>query len=238
MTVAAAASGPGRAGAHPAGHGPRTAGARARRAGPWPGAARKATTIAGMTVPGAFYAIIIVLGQVTPGYDPVSRFASELSLGRYGAVMITGFIATGLTELALGLTLRPVLGPQRPGRIASAMIALAGLAFLTAGAFLTDPAGQVRTVHGALHFAAAIVLFFIATPAGALAMGRHCRHHHRGFAAYSALTGAATPVLFIATVASGHLLGVMERIVIGVVLAWLTAVAIGLHRGRLAGAPA
>ena len=234
-TTATLTSGPGPAGAQPAGRPPGTAGTGQAR--PWPDTARRAAVIAGMTVPAAFYAIIIVLGQVTPGYDPVSRFASELSLGRYGAVMIAGFIATGLAELALGLSLRPVLGPRRPGRIAAAMIAVAGLGFLVAGIFVTDPGGQVHTIHGALHFAAAIVLFFAAVPAAALAMARRYRHQ-RGFAAYSALTGAATPVLFIATVASGHLLGVMERIVIGVVLAWLTAVAIRLHQGKLTDAPA
>lgn len=41
------------------------------------------------------------------------------------------------------------------------------------------------------------------------------------------------PVLFVATVAGGHLLGVLERILIGGVLAWLTAVAIGHRRGTL-----
>ena len=59
--------------------------------------------------------------------DPVSRFASELNLDRYGAVIIAGFIAAG-------------------------------------GAFVTDPAGQVHTIHGALRFAAAIVLFFASIP--------------------------------------------------------------------------
>lgn len=92
-------------------------------------------------------------------------------------------------------------------------------------------------MHGAVHFAAAIVLFFATIPAAALALARRFRHY-RVFAAWSTLTAAASPVLLIATVASGHLLGVMERILIGLALAGLTAVAVRLHQGKLRTGPA
>lgn len=81
------------------------------------------------------------------------------------------------------------------------------------------------------------MLFFAAIPAAGLALARRFRHY-RGFAASSALTAVATSILFIATIFSGHLLGLMERIVIGLVLAWLTAVAIRLYQGKLGNAPA
>ena len=42
----------------------------------------------------------------------------------------------------------------------------------------------------------------------------------------------------LATAASGHLLGVMEHILIAGVLAWLTAVAVRLHQGKLTESPA
>ena len=84
--------------------------------------------------------------------------------------MIAGFIATGLAEVELGQAVRYADGPRRSSRIASAMIIIAGLGFLTAGIFNTDPGGQVHNIHGALHFAAAVVLFFASIPAAALAM--------------------------------------------------------------------
>jgi hypothetical protein len=46
-------------------------------------------------------------------------------------------------------------------------------------------------------------------------------------------TGLASPVLFVATFMSGLLLGLTERVLIGAVLAWLTAVAIACYRGSL-----
>jgi len=62
-------------------------------------------------------------------------------------------------------------------------------------------------------------------PTAGLAMARRFRHHQRGFAFYSAITAVATPVLFIATFLSGDLLGLMERILIGVDLLWLAVLA-------------
>jgi hypothetical protein len=73
-------------------------------------------------------------------------------------------------------------------------------------------------------------IFFIATPIAGLALARRCRGQRR-FARYCALTAVATPVLLIATFASGGLLGLTERIVIAVVLAWLTTLALRLRRG-------
>lgn len=42
-----------------------------------------------MAAPACFFAVMMVLGFVTPGYDWVSRLGSELSLGSLGWIMIT-----------------------------------------------------------------------------------------------------------------------------------------------------
>ncbi len=188
--------------------------------------------VAGMAVPGLFFAIMIVLGQITPDYDAISRFGSELSLGRYGWAMIANFIVVGTAVLGLAFALWHTAGSDRAGRLAARMVGAAGAAFLVAGIFVTDPHGQVKTFHGALHFGAALVIFFIAVPVGGLAMSRRLRGLP-WLSRYSALTGMATPLLFIATVMSGHYLGLVERIVIGVVLAWLTVLAAAVHSGRI-----
>jgi hypothetical membrane protein len=78
----------------------------------------------------------------------------------------------------------------------------------------------------------AVVIFFIATPIAGLAAARRLRHRRR-FARYSALTAVLTPALLVVTFVSGSLLGLAERIVIAVVLAWLTTLAVQLHRGDL-----
>ncbi|GEM_PF-2543329 len=184
---------------------------------------------AAIVVPPVFFAVILVLGAVTPGYDAISRFASDLSLGPLGGIMIANFIVLGLVEAAFGLVFWSVVGARRSGRLGAAVIFIIGLAFLDAGVFVTDPYGKLATVHGAFHFAAAVTLFFITVPIGGFALAWRYRAE-RAFAIYSALTGLATPCLFIATFLSGDKLGLMERIVIGVILAWLTILALRVLR--------
>lgn len=192
--------------------------------------------LAGAAIPAGFFTMMTVLGQVTPGYDWVARYGSELSLGPLGWIMIANFIVLGVTELALAAALGRAAGDQVSGRVAAAAIGLLGAAFVTAGACVTDPARLVtgaHTWHGVVHALMAVVIFFIATPVAALAAARRFRRQ-RGFAAYSALTAAGTPALLVATFVSGHLLGLTERIVIAFALAWLTTLALRLYRGNLA----
>jgi len=191
--------------------------------------------VAGIVVPAGFFAVMMVLGLVTPGYDWVSRYGSELSLGRLGWIMIANFIAPGVAELVLAAALGRTIGDQVSGRVAAAAVGLLGAAFVVAGICVTDPATLVtgaRTWHGMVHGLMAAVIFFIAAPIAALATARRCRRQRR-FARYCVLTAVATPALLIATFNSGSLLGLTERIVIAVLLAWLTTLALQLRHGNL-----
>lgn len=186
---------------------------------------------AAVAAPAVFFTIMLVLSAVTPGYDAISRMGSELSLGRLGWVMIANFIGLGLTEVAFSVALFRSVGPAFSGRLGAAMVALVGIAFLDAGVFATDPSGAQVTTHGILHVLAAVVLFFFAFPIGGLAMAWRCRRQ-RGFAVYSALTAVTTPLLLVATFTSGDVLGLMERVLIGVDLTWLTVLARRTHCGQ------
>jgi hypothetical protein len=185
-----------------------------------------------VAAPVTFYTVMTILGQVTPGYDAMTRFASELSFGSLGWVMITNFVVLGLAELAFAVGLYRVIGPRRSGRLGAVMVGAAGAALLVAGIFVTDPAGSLVSVHGALHFGAAVVLFLLALPTAGLALAYRFRDH-RGFALSSALVGAGTPVLFIATFVSGEPVGLMERILIGLDFLWLAVLALLVFRGGL-----
>src|SRR5262249_33906234 len=121
------------------------------------------------------------------------------------------------------------------GWVATVAVGLIGAAFVTAGVCVTDPARLVsgtHTWHGMVHAFMAVVIFFIATPIAALATARGLRNRRR-LARYSALPAVGTPALLVVTFVSGSLLGPAERIVIAVVLAWLTSLAVQLHRGDL-----
>jgi hypothetical protein len=192
-----------------------------------------------MAAPAGFFVVMMALGFVTPGYNWVARYGSELSLGPLGWIMIANFIALGLVELALAVVVARAIGDRLSGWVATAAVGLIGAAFVVAGICVTDPARLVsgaHTWHGVVHALMAVVIFFIATPIAGLAIARRLRHlrHLRRFARYSALTAVATPALLFATFSSGSLLGLTERIVIAVVLAWLTSLAFQLHNGDLA----
>ena len=178
---------------------------------------------AGLTGPVVFYVVLLILGQVTPGYDAISRFGSELSIGRLGWIMTANFLFLGLCEIAFAAGLHAVIGPARSGRLAARMVGVAGAAFVVLGIFVTDLQGTVMTAHGALHSGAALVLF-LAFPAAGLAIGKRFRRE-RGFALFSRVTAIASPVLFIATFLSGDVLGLMQRILLGLVFIWLTMLA-------------
>ncbi len=209
----------------------RSAAARGRPAGDSPRWAGVATGAA-MAAPAVFFAVMMSLGLVTPGYDWVARYGSELSLGPLGWIMIANFVVLGAAELALAVALGCVAGDRLSGRVAAAAVGLLGAAFVTAGICVTDPARLIsgaHTWHGLVHALMAVVIFFVATPAAALAAARRLGRW-RGFAGYSLLTAVATPALLVVTFVSGSLVGLAERVVIAVVLAWLTALAVRLRR--------
>ncbi len=203
---------------------PPAAAARGRWAGP--------AAWAAIAAPAAFFTVMTVLGLVRPGYDWVARYASELAIGHPGWVMIANFIAFGVAELALAAALARTVTQHVSGWVATAAVAVTGAAFVVLGICVTDPARLVtgaHTVHGTIHELMAVVVFFIATPVGALASARRFRSQ-RGYARYCIASAVATPLLLIATFASGSLLGLTERITIAVIMAWLTSLAIQAHR--------
>ncbi len=189
-----------------------------------------------VVAPVLFFAVIMVLGFVTPGYNWTARYASELSLGGLGWVMIANFILFGLVELGLATALWPTVADRMSGWVAAIAVGVFGAAFVVAGVCVTDPAKLVagsHTWHGMVHALMAVVIFFIATPIAGLFTGFRFRHQIR-LAAYCVVTAVATPALLVLTFVSGSLVGLTERIAIAVLLAWLTTVALQLRRGSIA----
>jgi hypothetical protein len=76
--------------------------------------------LAGIVAPVGFFTVMTVLGQVTPDYDWVARYGSELSLGSLGWIMIVNFVALGLVELALAAALGRTIGNKISGWVATA----------------------------------------------------------------------------------------------------------------------
>jgi hypothetical membrane protein len=186
--------------------------------------------------PASFFAVMMTLGFVTSGDDWVARYGSDLSLGSLGWIMITNFVILGVVVLALALGLGRVIADCVSGWLATVGIALVGAAFVTAGTCVTDPAKLVsgaHTWHGMVHVFMAVVIFFIGIPVAALALARRLRGL-RSLAVYCVIAAVGAPTLLVVTFVSGSFPGLTERAAIAFVLAWLTSLAVQLHRWALA----
>ena len=202
-----------------------------------PARPRPGPAIAGLIAPGLFFVTMTVLGFLTPGYSPVHTAASNLSLGKYGWVMIANFVVYGILEIIFARGLWLAYRSAQPGRLGARAVALNGVAFLVAGVFVTDPvAGKVTTLHGMLHVAAALALFFVAWPIAMIAFARYFRTA-RIFSVISMAAAVVIPVLFIATWADAGIFGLLERLMLAAGWAWLTVLAARLyvHDRKLAG---
>lgn len=119
----------------------------------------RALLACGLAAP-LFVAVILVESALRPGYRSVDHFISELSLGRWGWIQVTNFIATGLLLIAFAVGLRSALPTGRGSRSAPILAAACGLALITAGVFSMDPTPSYHpdssvpdkpTLHGTIH---------------------------------------------------------------------------------------
>ena len=190
--------------------------------------------LAGIIGPPFFVAVFIVVGFIKPGYNPVARTVSEGSIGELGWIQIANFLVFGGALLIFALGLWQGFGDRWSGHVGSALIALAGVGVLGAGAFVADPGFRATTFHGKLHVLVSLVTFLSLLIAGFVFAKRFWPD--RLFAFYSILSGLAIPAGFIAMAALGKAgggpgwSGLSQRVMIVAVWTWLTILALRLRR--------
>jgi hypothetical protein len=119
---------------------------------------------AGIIAPLLFVSVFTIEGLLRPGYNPMSMYISDLSLGSRGWIQIVNFMVLGLL-LALftfGLSKEFQTGKASRGGI----IALYVLAFLffISGPFVMDPANTPSTqlsIHGLIHGLSGGIVFLV-----------------------------------------------------------------------------
>jgi hypothetical protein len=119
----------------------------------------------------AYVVAILVLHGVRADLNPAEHTISEYSLGSYGWLMRTAFLALAVAALATAASLLLSRGPSGKWRLVGPLL-LAGAAVgsLLDAAFNTDHLGVPETVHGTVHGVGTAVLVF-ALPAAALVFG-------------------------------------------------------------------
>ncbi len=185
--------------------------------------------LAGIFGPPFFVVVFLILGLIKPGYDPVSRYVSEGSIGDLGWVQILNFLIFGPALVIFAIGLWQGFGDRLSGRIGSALIGVAGVCALFAGVFVADAGSQVVTTHGALHVVVSLIAFLCL----ALACFFFARRFWNDlrFAIYSIASGLIVPVGFSqGDINGGRWTGLIQRAVIIIVWAWMTVLALRLRR--------
>jgi len=168
---------------------------------------------------------------------------SQLALGHSGWVERANFFVTGMLVLAGAAGLRRSL---RPDRVIPSLVALTGVAFVTATFFPTNlgagyPPGTgvspKMIAHGQIHDLAG-GLFFISLSAAQIVYGRRCwRRRRPGFARYSVCSFAVMiGALILSSAGMAQVTGfkevggLFERLSLMSGFIWLTALMVGVSR--------
>lgn len=111
------------------------------------------------------YDFLLSLGW-HPLRAPTFDWPSGLALGNYGFIMTITFILSGFMMILFASGLCLSLPADRPARIGTLLLSLAGLALMSL-AFTTDPTRTsiTRTWHGLLHDASFVLLGLTLMPA-------------------------------------------------------------------------
>jgi hypothetical protein len=193
--------------------------------------------------------ILVAIAWILPlvsEYRLVGDNISELAIGPYGFVQTLAFVISGLGVIGLASAIRRLTTGSRGSFVGSLLIGIYGLGALVVAIFPTDridseadvwsqsATGWIHTITAFVAYISAIVGMFVLT----WTFARHPRW--RSIVVGSALlAGAALALLFVQ--AEGPWVGLMQRLLITAISAWLILVAIRVRaiaitdqlRGRL-----
>jgi hypothetical protein len=102
---------------------------------------------AGMLGAGIFVGVFTIEGLLRPGYDAVSMFISELSLGPRGWVQIASFLVTGALYAVFTWGVAGEFRKGKASRFGPILLAVISLGFFVSGPLVMDP---VDTPRGAM----------------------------------------------------------------------------------------
>lgn len=198
--------------------------------------------VAGLGAPVVFVGTFTVAGWLRPGYDPVSMFVSELSIGPGGWVQQAGFVVSGALVVLFAVAASRAMRGGRGHRAGPLAIGLLGLCLALSGLFTTDPSAMFDQVtwHGVVHGLLGAVVFSC-MPIGCLVVAARLRGvpSAAGFRRWSLTAGAALVVLIVALRTSQSpqtalwpWRGLVQRADLLLHMTWLATFALRVLRAR------
>lgn len=189
---------------------------------------------AGAAAAAVFVAVLLIEGALRPGYDPTYHTSSALSLGERGWIQIANFVQLGMGALAVAAGIYQALDSV----LAAALVAIAGLGAIAAGAWRMDPmrgyppgaeAGTPArlTPHHRIHDIAAPTTF-LAIFGACLALAGRLQGFWRAYTVLTAVAGLAlTVTTALAWRKDARHTGLVQRALIVVYCSWIAL--LGVH---------
>lgn len=193
---------------------------------------RDATILAnlGLIGPLIFMAVALLLPTVSE-YSLLGDTISELALGRYGVVQTIAFFVLALSSLALTVGLWRTLPRTRGTHAGIGFLILWSLGVAIDGLAPIDPLipGVEQSPTGMIHLGAALIAFVsVLLAIFVLSFTFRRDEDWQRFAPWSFALGAAALVAFFLPSEGGRA-GLYQRIFVGIVMLWLTLVALHLR---------
>jgi hypothetical protein len=176
------------------------------------------------------------LHLLDPDLSVVNEYMSVYALGDYGWLARTAALLLGLGTIAIGLGLRARLAPGKRVSASWLLIVIAGLGFVVAGLFVTDPTGAYEagrtTISGVAHdLAGFVALLSLLTGAwmlrGVFSRDDDYRRLARTQRWFAVLLTIATLIL-VGTSTPGPV-GAAQRVFFVVLVTWLLVLAANIR---------
>ena len=169
----------------------------------------------------------------SPGYNIIRDSISSLALTRMGWLQTIGFLAIGLLVETFVIGLIFNINPRSGFHLGMALLVFSGFGLLTIGAFHTNAAGTVSTMHGTIHgfVSKAVCVIF---PLALWLISSSIKHdpRWRHLFHYTIVTVILGFILLIVVYLAYHTtwFGLLERLLVWNMLIWVEVTAIQLLR--------
>lgn len=194
----------------------------------------------GIAVPLVFVALMALGGFLQEGYSHVSQAVSELGGVEADRPIVQNlnFVVTGLLVMSLALGLHRAVGQGGRSVAGPLLIGMFGLGTTVAQPLLPcDPGCDFVTLTGTMHNVTGMASFVALIVGIALTAGRFRESREwRAFATPSRITAAVALLALIAWIGVAKaaevesLNGVLQRVFIGIALAWIGVAGVWLWR--------
>jgi hypothetical protein len=197
--------------------------------------ARRQSLLAALAIVGQLiFAASALLLPIWSEYGLIGDNISELALGRFGGAQTAAFLIVGLATLGLALAIRELTAGSWGSLVGSLLVAVYGAGAILSAVVPTDRIdGQADlsslSATGTLHIGISIVSF-LSVIVGMFVLTRTFARDDswRSFPRWAVCFPAGALVLMVLQT-QGPLVGLMQRLFVAVISAWLILVALQIR---------